>query len=66
MSNDIVRRHGGTIHVESEPGQFTEMTVELPLVPPRTLFGEVEEEDEEEEAETAAAASPGSASEDGE
>ena len=48
MSNDIVRKHGGTIHVESEPGQFTQMTVELPLVPPRTLFGEEEEEEEEE------------------
>ena len=31
LSNDIVRAHGGTIHVESEPGAFTEMTVELPL-----------------------------------
>ena len=34
MSSDIVRRHGGTIRVESEPGQFTEMTIELPLAPP--------------------------------
>ena len=31
LSNDIVRAHGGAIHVESEPGAFTEMTVELPL-----------------------------------
>ena len=57
MSSDIVRKHGGTIHVESEPGQYTEMTVELPLVPPRTLFGEVDEEEEEAEA---AAAAPSS------
>ena len=31
MSNDIVREHGGSIRVESEQGEFTEMTVELPL-----------------------------------
>ncbi len=30
LSNDIVREHGGTIRVASEPGAFTEMTVELP------------------------------------
>ena len=34
ISNDIIRRHGGNITVESEPGQFTEMTIELPLVAP--------------------------------
>ena len=34
MSGDIVRRHGGSIRVESEPGQFTEMIIELPLEPP--------------------------------
>ena len=34
MSSDIVRRHSGTIRVESEPGQFTQMTIELPLAPP--------------------------------
>ncbi len=34
ISNDIIRRHGGVIKVESEPGQFTEMTIELPLVAP--------------------------------
>ncbi len=31
LSNDIVREHGGTIRVESEPGAFTEMIIELPL-----------------------------------
>ena len=31
LSNDIVREHGGTITVESEPGEYTEMVVELPL-----------------------------------
>ena len=33
MSNDIVREHGGSIRVESEPGEFTEMIIELPLSP---------------------------------
>ena len=31
MSNDIVREHGGSIRVESERGEFTEMIIELPL-----------------------------------
>ncbi len=34
MSNDIVREHGGSIRVESEPGEFTEMIVQLPLSAP--------------------------------
>ena len=34
MSSDIVREHGGTIRVESEQGEFTEMIVTIPLVPP--------------------------------
>ena len=31
MSNDIVRGHGGQISVESEPGTYTEFSVDLPL-----------------------------------
>ena len=31
ITSDIVRQHGGTIRVDSAPGQFTEMIVELPL-----------------------------------
>ena len=31
LSHDIVREHGGTIRVESEPGVFTEMIIELPV-----------------------------------
>ncbi len=31
MSNDIIREHGGTIRVDSTPGEFTEMTVEIPI-----------------------------------
>jgi len=34
LSSDIVRGHGGTIEVESEPGEFTEMTVRLPVDQP--------------------------------
>ena len=34
MSSDIVREHGGTIEVETEPGEFTEMIITLPLEPP--------------------------------
>ena len=37
LSNDIVREHGGTIKVHSEPGEFTEMTIELPTVRPTAL-----------------------------
>lgn len=31
LSNDIVREHGGEIQVDTVPGEFTEMTVDLPL-----------------------------------
>ena len=34
MSNDIVSSHGGTITVESSPGEYTEFTITLPLKPP--------------------------------
>ena len=40
ISNDIVRRHGGAIRVETEPGEGTTMIVELPLERPT---GTVEE-----------------------
>ena len=33
ISNDIVRQHGGTIGVNSEPGEFTEMIIVLPRSP---------------------------------
>ena len=34
ICNDIVRGHDGNIRVQSEPGQYTEMSIELPLTPP--------------------------------
>ncbi|MYI14434.1 MAG: HAMP domain-containing histidine kinase, partial [Acidimicrobiaceae bacterium] len=30
--NDVVRQYGGSITAESEPGEFTEMTIRLPAV----------------------------------
>ena len=43
MCNDIVRRYGGTIRVESEPEVFTEMTIEFPLKPPSATEDEQED-----------------------
>ena len=37
ISNDIVRQHGGSIEVTSEPGEFTEMVVRLPLEPAQAV-----------------------------
>ncbi len=34
ISSDIIRRHGGNIAVQSEPGDFTEMIVTLPVEAP--------------------------------
>ena len=46
LSNDIVREHGGAIKVHSEPGEFTEMTIELPTVRPTTLQSAAADSDE--------------------
>ena len=34
ICNDIVREHGGTIEATSEPGEFTEMVISIPLETP--------------------------------
>ena len=34
ICDDIIRRHGGRILVESKPGEFTEMSIDLPRHPP--------------------------------
>ncbi len=34
ICNDIIREHGGSIEVASEPGEFTEVLVTLPVEPP--------------------------------
>ncbi len=39
LSNDIVREHGGSIRVETEPGEFTEMTIEVPSMRPVAMEG---------------------------
>ena len=46
ICNDIVRRHGGEILVESEPGEFTELTIILPLHPPEPVADEPEDDAE--------------------
>ena len=33
ISNDIIRQHGGSIQVETGPGEFTEMIIQLPPQP---------------------------------
>ncbi len=43
ISSDIVREHGGTISVDTQPGEFTEMIVELPLEPPVQVVAPVNE-----------------------
>ena len=45
ISNDIVRRHGGEMHVETEPGEFTEFIVSLPIGGRDSPVGTDEEED---------------------
>ena len=40
MSSDIVREHGGTIRVETEPGEFTEMIIDLPVTQPEETHDE--------------------------
>ena len=52
ISSDIVREHGGFIRVTSEPGEYTQMLIELPLV--RSVVsvdGEHSEGESREEAE---------------
>ena len=34
ITNDIIRKHGGTIRVESKVGEYTEMIITLPKAPP--------------------------------
>lgn len=41
ICNDIIRSHGGSIQVESEEGEYTLMTIQLPLVAPTGAAEEV-------------------------
>ena len=37
ITNDIIRQHGGSIRVESEVGEYTEMTIVIPKMPPEEI-----------------------------
>ena len=40
ISNDIIRHHGGAIQVESQPGEFTEMIIQIPSEPVMSVNGD--------------------------
>ena len=44
ITNDIIRQHGGSIEVESEPGKYTEMIVRLPLEPTQVVVDDSDSE----------------------
>ena len=51
ICNDIIREHGGTIEVESAPGEYTEMVISLPLALPDTpVVEDLVDDDEDEDA----------------
>ena len=37
ITSDIIRQHGGTIEVDSEPDQYTQMTITIPRTPPAEM-----------------------------
>ena len=45
ISNDVIRQHGGSISVNSEVDQFTEMVIQLPLVPHATAVEQTSEQE---------------------
>ena len=60
ICNDIIREHGGTIEVESEAGEFTEMILGLPLEAPAIPdldLDDIEDADADQEAEPVGGAS---------
>ena len=52
ICNDIIREHGGTIEVESQPDEYTEMVISLPLALPDTPVVEDLLDDDDEDDET--------------
>ena len=48
ICSDIIREHGGTIEVSSEPGEFTEMVIGLPLELPEIPERRLDDDDDEE------------------
>ena len=51
LSSDIIRQHGGAIRATSEPGEYTEMIIDLPLAMGAAVtereVGEEEEQDQD-------------------
>ena len=52
ICNDIIREHGGTIEVESQPDEYTEMVISLPLALPDTPVVEDLLDDDDDDDET--------------
>jgi signal transduction histidine kinase len=48
ITNDIIREHGGSIEVNSSPGEFTEMRITLPLQRSEAAAAETQPEDQAE------------------
>ena len=60
ICSDIIREHGGTIDVVSEPGEFTEMLIELPLrAPAIPEVTELHLDDDDDEGELASVSAEG-------
>ena len=54
ITSDIIRQHGGSIQVESEPDQYTEMLITIPRTPPADVAHETAGEVFEDLPDTAA------------
>ncbi len=50
ISSDIIRQHGGSIRATSEPGEYAEMIVELPLVVTTAALAEDADDEEPDDA----------------
>ena len=46
LTTDILLRHAGSIHVDTEVGHYTEMRILLPLEPPAEALSSTENETE--------------------
>ena len=53
ITSDIIRQHGGTIQVESEPDQYTEMLITIPRTPPAEVVQDPTEESEQDQTDAA-------------
>lgn len=46
LTTDILLRHAGSIHLDTEVGHYTEMRISLPLEPPAEALGSMEDKTE--------------------